>query len=492
MLIGADIGTSGSKAILMREDGLLLASHREPYDIDSPRPGQAEQDPEMWVEKTSRCIKAVATGHTHEISGISFSGQMHGIVPVGKSSLPVRNAILWADSRSSHEARDIPVLIGPETFLRTTMNRVAPGYGLATLLWLARHEPHTLSATTCIFCPKDYVRFRLGGDPLQELSDASGTCCLDIKREDWAWEILTKLGLPTAIFPPLARSTALAGVLNDHGSRLCGLPAGIPLYCGGADNALSGIGSGLIDDTRFGINIGTGGQVGTAAAQPVFDAAYRTSTFCHPIPGRWNIYGATLAAGLSLKWFRETFCPHSSFAELDALAARVAPGANGLLFLPYLNGERTPWMDPDARGVFFGLSTRHGLAEMCRAVLEGVTYALEQSGSLLAGMGLHARSLLSTGGGATSPLWAQIQADVFGLPVQAVRSGDACVGAAILAGVGSGVYETIAEGCAVAVGDDGTSYDPTPRAHGFYSANKERFRELYLAAKTLFKENIPQ
>lgn len=486
VLVGIDIGTSGAKAILMKENGEILASHHTEYRIHSPQPGWAEQNPEVWVQNVGACVKTVTAGYRKKVTALSFSGQMHGITPVGADGVPVRNAILWADSRSVKEVDEIPELIGHDHFLQTTKNRIATGYGLASLLWLSRNEPGTIEKTSAIFCPKDYVRYRLGGHALQEISDASGTCCLNVEKREWAWDIFDRLGLSRTILPPLAESTEHAGSLNQFGAGLCDLPAGIPLYCGGADNAAAGIGAGLIDDSRIGINIGTGGQVGTVTAHPLFDSHYRTSTFCHPIKNKWNIYGATLAAGLAMKWFRETFCPDRSFAELDEMASHVPPGARGLLFLPYLAGERTPWLDPNARGVFFGLSLNHGLAEMYRAVMEGVTYALAQSGQILTEMGIHPQSILFTGGGSRSPLWSQMMADVFGLPTRAITAGDACIGAAIIAGAGSGIYADIAEGATAATKESGTTFKPDSARHAVYLENCKRFRDLYLAGKNLF------
>ena len=488
MLVGVDVGTSGAKAVLMEEDGEILAARSEEYGVDVPKPGWAEQPPEIWVEKASRCIRAVVSGHERAVGGVAFSGQMHGIALVGKDGRPVRNAILWADGRSGSEAEEIPELVGRETFLATTLNRVAAGYGLATLLWLARHEPETLDKTAYMFCPKDYLRFRLGGAVIHERTDASGTCCLDAARREWAREIFATLNLPSGILPPLADSTDEGGTLSASGAALCGLPAGTPLYCGCADNAAAGIGAGLADAERAGLNIGTGGQIGVVGGELRTDPEYRLSTFLHPIDGCWNIYGATLAAGLSLKWFRDAFCPGRSFAELDAMASQAAPGARGLLFLPYLVGERSPWLDPQARGIFFGLSLKHGLPEMCRAVMEGVVFALEQSYAILSGMGLGRQILLSMGGGARSAPWRQIQAGIFGLPVETASEGDACVGAAILAGVGSGIYGSIAEGCAAVTRGCSRRYEPDPKATALYAERKQAFRSLYLANRDLFRE----
>ena len=489
MLIGVDIGTSGAKAILMREDGTILSSRREEYGISAPRPGWAEQRPEMWFEKATACLRAVAAERPGEVKGIAFSGQMHGIVLVDAGGTPVRDAIIWADARSGAEVEAITAAIGPDRLCATTLNRVAAGFGLASLVWLRNHEPHSLEQAACMLCPKDYVRFRLGGEMVQEASDASATCCMDVRRGEWAWDILDALRLPAGIFPRIGTAADLAGRLTAEAAELCGLPIGTPLYCGGADNCMAGIGAGLIGEGWLGANIGTGGQVGAVASRPVFDREFRTSTFCHPLPGRWTIFGATLAAGLALRWFRDAFFPERSFADLSELAARAEPGAGGLLFLPYLAGERTPWLDPAARGVFWGLSLRHGAAEMCRAVMEGVTFALNQSFELIVGAGVAAERVLAMGGGAASSLWPQIQADMFGLPVQVAEGGDACVGAAIVAGVGAGTYRDIPQGVVAAVRQNGRIFEPDAGNHLLYQERKEVFRDLYLSTRDLFRKD---
>lgn len=488
MLIGVDIGTSGTKAILMRRDGAIVRAHREGYGISTPRPGWAEQDPDAWLEKAVVCIRAVAGGDGATVKGVAFSGQMHGIVLANAEGTPLRDAVIWADSRSHREILQIEEAVGADALRGATLNRVAAGFGLASLMWIRNHEPAVLDGAAYVLCPKDYVRSRLCGEFGQEASDASSTCCLDVKSAAWAWNVIRRLGLPERIFPAVHASADVAGGLTASASARCGLPAGTPLYYGGADNCMAGIGSGIVDDGCVGVNIGTGGQVGTIAAEPYFDPEYRLSTFCHVIPGRWSIYGASLAAGLSLKWYRDAFFPGLEFAALSELAARAKPGSGGLFFLPYLTGERTPWLDPKARGMFWGLSLEHGPAEMTRAVMEGVAYALDQSFSLIRDAGVRPTRLLSLGGGAKSALWPQILADMFGMELRTVAGGDACTGAAIVAGVGAGAYRDVFEGCAAAVGREGTAFVPDPAAVAAYAENKDRFRRIYLHNRELFQE----
>ncbi len=486
MLIGIDIGTSGTKAILMREDGIIVKSHHEEYGIDTPQPGWAEQNPELWVEKAFVCLSQVRPDSGETVHGIAFSGQMHGIVMVDGAGTPLRPAIIWADSRSHDALEEISQRFPMETFCRTILNRPAAGFGIASLVWLKNHEPQILDKASAVLCVKDYVRYRLTGEIGQEASDASGTCCLDVQKRQWAWDILNGLGLPDRIFPAVASSIDQAGSLSKEAAARCGLAAGTPVYYGGADNGVAGIGSGVIAEGDMYVNIGTGGQCGTIAAQPYFDKEYRTSTFCHSVPDRWNLFGASLCAGLSMKWFRDVFFPGKSFADLSSLAAQAQPGSGGVMYLPYLTGERTPWLDPRARGLFFGLSLEHGQAEIARSVMEGVTYALRQSFDILVKAGVKPTSMLSTGGGAKSAVWPQIQADMFGLPVKAAQGGDACTGAAILAGVGSGIYKDVFEGVAAAVKLEGTVFEPNAKAHELYLANIDKFAQLYIRNRELF------
>lgn len=486
MLIGVDIGTSTAKAILMREDGGILASHSEAYPIDTPRPGWAEQNPDVWLEKALVCLRAIASGHAAEVKGIAFSGQMHGVVAVDGQGKPLRPAIIWADSRSRDALEEIASVYPSERFCGVVLNRPAAGFGIASLVWLRMHEPEILEKARHVLCPKDYVRFGLTGEIGQEVSDASATCCMDVRKREWAWDILKGLGLPERIFPAVSESTDQAGVLAKAAAEKTGLMAGTPVFFGGADNGMAGIGSGLVEEGTMGINIGTGGQCVACASRPYFDREYRTSTFCHSIAGRWSLFGATLCAGLSMKWLRDTFFPGQDFAVLSDLAAKAGPGSGGAFFLPYLAGERTPWLDPAARGIFWGLSLDQGAPELCRAVMEGVTYALEQSFAILTEAGVKPTRLLSMGGGAKSALWPQIQADVFGMPVETVSGGDACTGAAIIAGVGAGIYRDVFEGVKAAVKAEGKIFTPDPRAHEIYAGKKEIFRQLYLDNKNLF------
>ncbi|MCD8352237.1 MAG: xylulokinase [Planctomycetaceae bacterium] len=485
MLLGIDIGTSGSKAVLMDLDGSVMASHSEEYGITTRSPGWAEQDPEIWVDKVLHCIRTVVSTGTGEVRGIALSGQMHGIVLVDKEGNPLRDAILWADSRTGREVEEIQSLVGEKTLRATTMNRLAAGYGLASLYWLRKHEPAIVDRAACVLCPKDFVRGRLTGVFSQEASDASATCCYDVGSGDWAWDILKTVDIPHGIFPRVRHSTDQAGTLRSEIAAMCGLRAGIPVFHGGADSGMAGIGAGVVGEGTIGLNIGSGGQVSTILGEPKCDREFRTSTFCHPIPGYWMLQGSTLCAGLALKWFRDNFCPESSYESLSAMAAEIQPGSEGLLFLPYLTGERTPWYDPYARGIFAGLSLKHGIPHMVRAIMEGVVMALEQSYSLFRDMGIEGKQIISMGGGARSSLWAQIQADIFGVPVIPITDGDACIGAAMTAGVGANLFGSFQEACDIMVHPGRRRFEPNATTNDLYTTLKGQFRNLYLNTQTV-------
>lgn len=485
MLLGIDIGTSGIKAALVHPESGVVREHREPQDILTPKPGWAEQNPEAWLKKTGQSVRAVLKDGD-SVKAVSFSGHMHGIVVLDKEGTPLRNAIIWADARSNREINEAMQLLGTDRFRARTINRLAAGFGLASLLWLKKHEPETFGRIHTVLCVKDYVRYRLCGELAQDDSDASATCCMDVEKRVWADDILTRLGMPMEIFPRLGRATDLAGHISAEGVALTGLAKGTPVYFGGGDQGVASIGAGIVRPGVLGSNIGTGGQVTTCVRTPVHDPLYRTSTFIHAIPECWTMFGAVLSAGLSLKWLQSTFFPALSFAEMDALANQAAPGCEGLLFLPHLTGERTPYFDPSARGIFWGMTLKHGAPEIIRAVMEGVGYAMRQCFEILEEAGAAPQNVIAMGGGAKSPLWMQIQADMYGIPVQASSGGDACTGAAILAGYGSGVFSSIQEGAATFVRQGGRAYEANPATHNLYMERKDVFGRIYVANAPLF------
>lgn len=485
MLLGIDIGTSGVKAALVDPARGVVREHLENQDILTPHPSWAEQDPETWVKNACLCIRAVTSGG-EKVDAISFSGQMHGIVVLGKDRRPIRNAIIWADNRSHAEIQAAMEKLGGDYFRSTILNPLAAGFGLASLLWLLKHEPEVMANAAHVLCVKDYVRFRLGGELAQDVADATGTCCMEVATGKWAFDILDRLGLPARLFPTTGKSVDFAGGISEEGEKMTGLPKGTPLYFGGGDQGVASIGAGITVPGIIGSNIGTGGQVTTCATSPIHDKQFRTTTFLHSIPGSWTIFGATLAAGLSLKWFRNALFASTSFKELDATAAKAEPGCDGLLFLPYLAGERTPYMDPLARGMFWGLRLKHGAPEMARAVMEGVCLALRQCFDVLLEAGVEAKTILAMGGGAKSPMWLQMQADMYGMPVRVASGADACLGAAIIAGAGHGIYADVQEGAKILSQSQGAVIEPDRKRNQVYTEKLALFKELYQANKSLF------
>jgi xylulokinase len=492
LLLGIDIGTSSAKAVLFDPDSahiLALAGHE--YPIHRPAPDRAEQNPEDWWQATITVVRRVTAqaGRT-DIAGISFSGQMHGTVLLNRVGEPVHPAIIWADQRSVAQVQRLVNTLGAPGYAAMAGTLPAVGFQGATLAWLAEHEPNLLDQTYQVVLPKDYVRLRMTGAIATEVSDAASTGVFDITRQTWAGQILAGVGLPERLFPPVLASTAVAGSLTAAAAAELGLAAGIPVVAGCADQPAQAIGNGLIAPGLMAITIGSGGQVfvplqpglEATSAGPVLRTDPRLHVFNHAVPGMWYVLGAILSAGLSLRWLRGvTGLAHQAEAYpiLSAEAAIVPPGADGLIFLPYLSGERTPLMDPLARGAFIGLSSYHSRGHLARAVMEGVALALGQALEISLALGGQVERIIAAGGGAESGVWRQIQADVLGLPLQqSLLAEQASVGAALLAGVGAGVYPNLAEACRRVV-QYGPVTQPDPARHGRYRELAARFADLY-------------
>lgn len=490
-LMGIDLGTSSVRAMIIREDGDILAVEGENYDVDIPQPRHAEQDPRMWWDKASRVIgRAVdASGvDPEEIAALSFSGQMHGLVCLDAKGEPVRPAIIWPDQRSAESIEKIFAVCGRERLVSNVQNAVATGFLLASLYWLKEHEPESYQRTKWVMLPKDYIKYRLSGKVLTDYSDAAGSTAFDNVNLHWAWDLLDCLDLDREKFPPCGPSTALAGNVTPEAAAVTGLSRKSWVVNGGADQAMQAIGNGIVKDGIFAANIGTGGQVSTSMGKPVFDHELRTSSFAHALPNRWYVMGAVLSSGLSLKWLAGNILGGADFGQLSEEASKVPPGSGGLLFLPYLTGERTPHLDPDARAVFFGLTLGHDRYHMVRAVMEGVVYAFRDCLEVILGMGLPCKRMIASGGGANSPLWLQIQADILGYDVhRSLVKEQACLGAAITAGVGTGLYSDFAGACSRLVKFDDKVYRPIAANAERYREGYQVYREIYRLDKGLFK-----
>jgi xylulokinase len=468
--IGLDVGTSGVKALAVSESGEVLATAEEHYPLSTPRPGWSEQDPELWWQATER---ALARLDVTAPAGIGLSGQMHGLVALDAADRVIRPAILWNDGRTGVEAAEIESRIGLERLVELTGNRALTGFTAPKLLWMRRHEPDAYARIAHILLPKDYVRLRLTGEHAIDVSDASGTVLFDVARRRWSDEVVEALELDASWLPRALESAEVSGRTPD----------GIPVAAGAGDQPAGALGVGVVRPGPLSVVLGTSGVVLAALDAYAHDLEGRVHAFCHAVPETWEGMGVMLSAAGSLQWLRDTIAPGTGFGELIGEAAAWGPGTEGLTFLPYLAGERTPHADPDARGAFTGLSLRHDRGALVRAVLEGVAFGLRDSLDLVAGLGTGARVGRVSGGGARSEDWLRIVASVLELPLQrvAVEEG-AAYGAAMLGGIAGGMWADAAEAVAACVRPGG-SVEPVAEWIEPYREARERFRALYPALR---------
>jgi xylulokinase len=456
VLVGLDVGTTAVKAVAITSDGELVATAEEPYPLSTPRPGWAEQDPEDWWQAAQAALSRLPEGP------IGLSGQMHGLVALGEDDRVLRPAILWNDQRTGEECREIERRIGLERLIALTGNRALPGFTAPKLLWLARHEPETYRSIRHVLLPKDYVRLRLTGERAIDAADASGTLLFDVAARRWSDEVCAALDVPAAWLPPAYESTEIAGA---------------------GDQAAGAVGVGVVAPGAVSVVLGTSGVV--FAVLPGFgaDAEARVHVFCHAVPATWHAMGVMLSAAGSLAWLHGVL--GVAYEQLDEEASRWPPGSEGLLFAPYLQGERTPHADPNARGAFVGLSLRHDRGALARATLEGVAYGLRDSLELLRRLGVHAEVGRISGGGSRSELWVRIVASVLDLPLeQTEHDAGAAFGAALLAGVREGVFADAADAVARCVRVT-RRVEPDPEWVAAYAAGYERFTTLYPALRPL-------
>jgi xylulokinase len=450
MLLGIDLGTSSLKTILMDADGHICAQAAANYPIHTPHPGWAEQSPEDWVQaaiETTRHIVALMSGAKTSIQGIAFSGQMHGLVVVGKDAQPLRPAIIWADQRSSEQVDEVHTAIGREQLGNLTGNPLAAGFMLPSWLWLRQHEPAITNIAAWLLLPKDYLRLVLCGEIGTEPSDASSTGLFDPFHSSWQQVLCAALDIPADKLPPLFASAAVAGALRPVIAEQMGIPAGIPVVFGASDQAAQALANGVIGPETGSTTIGTGGQLFLPMRHPRHDPALRLHCFCHAVPHTWHLESAILSAGLSLRWLKESLLEnHHSYQHLADTAADVAPGAEGLLFLPDLAGNRTPHMNPHSRGALIGLTLRHTPAHMARAVMEGVVMEMRQGLDIMTSLQGNPLRMVASGGGTRHPLWLQLQADIYNRPILRSQVHEAAaVGAAMLASIGTKLYQSVDE-----------------------------------------------
>jgi xylulokinase len=470
--VGLDVGTSGVKALAVSGAGEVLARAEAGYGLSTPRPGWAEQDPADWWAATERVLAELEVG---EIGGIGLSGQMHGLVALDAAGEVIRPAILWNDQRTAEQCREIEERVGFERLVELTGNRALTGFTAPKLLWLREHEPESYARIARIMLPKDYVRLRLCGEHAIDVADASGTLLFDVARRCWSDEVLEALEIPREWLPRVLESAEVSGET----------PGGVPVAAGAGGQAAGGLGVGAVEPGPASVALGTSGVVFSALDAYRADPQARVHVFCHAVPDRWHAMGVMLSAAGSLQWFRDALAPDVEFGALLEEAARWEPGAEGLTFLPYLAGERTPHADPDARGAFVGLSLRHDRGALTRAVLEGVAFGLRDCLDVVRSVGAAPEIGRASGGGARSELWLKIVASALELPVErvAVEEG-AAYGAAMLGGIAGGIWRDAAEAARACVRPHGR-VDPDPAWVEAYRGQRERYRALYPALRDI-------
>ena len=499
-LIGIDIGTSGTKTVLFDQKGKALASETVEYPLYQPQNGWAEQDPHDWWRATLDSLKSViaSSGVAAEaIAGIGLSGQMHGLVMLDEAGEVLRPSIIWCDGRTTKQCAEITERVGAERLIEITANPALPGFTASKILWVREHEPEVYAKCKQILLPKDYIRYKLTGVYATEVSDASGMNLMDVPKRCWSAEVLEALEIPADLLPKLYESYEVTGGILPEVAAQTGLLAGAIVVGGAGDNAAAAIGTGVVETGRAFTTIGTSGVIFAHADHATIDPKGRVHTFCAAVPNAWTVMSCTLSAGGSLQWFRNQFAAAEMQVARDMnldpyelmtqQAQQVPIGANRLLFLPFLMGERSPLLDANARGVFFGLSGIHGKRDMLRAVLEGVVYSQRDCLDILREMGVTFTEMLATGGGGRSPLWRQMLADNYQCPVVTVQNAEGpALGVAILAGVGAGIYPDIQTACREILAFH-PPQDPIAENVSAYTPYFELYRSVYESLGTQFE-----
>ncbi|MBI3151949.1 MAG: xylulokinase [Chloroflexi bacterium] len=487
--IGIDSSTTATKALLMDEEGKVLGVASSEYSYETPQPLWSEQDPSLWWRGTLESIREVlkkTSADSTQVKGIGLTGQMHGLVLLDEKGDVLRPAILWNDQRTGPQCDAIRLKLGRERLIQITGNNALTGFTAPKILWVQEHEPEIWERTRHILLPKDYVRYKLTGKFGMDKADGAGTILFDLAKRDWSAEVLSALDIPAAYLPPTGEGTDVTGELTEAAAQQLGLPAGIPVFGGGGDQAASAVGTGAVRAGVVSISLGTSGVVFATTDSPSIEPEGRLHAFCHSVPGKWHLMGVMLSAAGSLRWHRDTFAANTDYDTLLAPAANIPAGSDGLFFLPYLTGERTPHPDPLARGAFIGLTVRHWLAHLTRSVLEGVSFGLRDSFELMKNAGLkNVTQVRVTGGGARSPLWRQILADVLQAEIVTVNTTEgAAYGAALLAATGAGVFQSVESACDATIQIIGS----TAPGKNLETYNKlyPLYRELYPALKPTF------
>ena len=489
--LGIDVGTGGTRALLVDERGKVRHAWTAPHeDMRMERPLWAEQRPENWWDAAQDAVRGVlaqAGASGSDIRGIGLSGQMHGLVILDAADQVIRPALIWCDQRSQDQVDGLNNNVGREAILACTANPVLTGFTLPKLLWVRDHEPALFARVRKVLLPKDYVRFRLTGVHASDVSDASGTALFDVVRRRWSYEMAEMAGLDRGILPAVVESSEQSGTVSAAAAASTGLAVGTPVVGGAGDQAASAVGNGIVEPGLVSCTIGTSGVVFAHIGSPAYDPAGRVHTFCHAVPGAWHVMGVTQGAGLSLQWFRNQFAPGADYDSLTAEAAKAPAGSNGLFWLPYLMGERTPHLDAAARGGWIGLTAGHTRADLIRSLLEGVSYSQKDCLEIIEQMGASVESVRVSGGGARSPFWRQMLADIFAKRVVVLETQEgSAYGAALLALVGTGAYASVRELCHAAIHEI-DSVAPRSPEQQLYARGHKSYQSLYPALQPFYR-----
>ena len=499
-LLGIDLGTSGTKTVLFSEDGRPVSAHTVEYPLYQPKNGWAEQDPEDWWRAAAEGIRKVlekGNVNPRDVAGVGLSGQMHGLVMLDQDGRVLRRSIIWCDQRTGEQCDWMAKEIGVKRIIEITANPPMTGFTAAKILWVKQHEPEVFAKCAHILLPKDYIRFKLTGVFATEVSDAAGMQLMDVPGRVWSKELLKLFGISESLLAKMHESPDVTGHVNAQGAQTTGLLAGTPVVGGAGDNAAAAVGTGVVRSGRAFTTLGTSGVVYAVSDTVSIDPEGRVHTLCASVPGKWTVMSCTQAAGLSLRWLRDTCCPEEvqeakkrgvdPYVVMTEKAQSVPIGAQGLLYLPYLMGERSPHPDPDCRGVFFGLSAMHGREHLIRAVMEGVAYSQAECVDVFREMKVPIREMMACGGGGRSPLWRQMLADLYGCTVSTIQADEGpALGAAILAGVGTGIYESVEAACDRIVKTE-NNLPPIEANKTAYAGYFNLYKKLYRSLKDDYK-----
>lgn len=486
--LGIDIGTGGSRALLIDAKGKVIGGFTAPHEeMIMQKPLWAEQRPQDWWQAAQTAVRGVLAESGiagSEVKAVGLSGQMHGLVILDAQSEVIRPSLIWCDQRSQRQVDAINAAVGREQVLAAIANPVLTGFTLPKLLWVRDHEPANYDRVRQVLLPKDYIRFRLTGEYASEVSDASGTALFDVVNRGWSASLCEALGIPKDWLPRVAESPEVTGVISGSAAASTGLRAGTPVVGGGGDQAASAVGNGIVEPGIVSCTIGTSGVVFAHTERPAYDPRGRVHTFCHAVPGKWHVMGVTQGAGLSLQWLRHQLLPQADYDSLTAEAATASPGADGLFWLPYLMGERTPHLDPASRAAWIGITAKHRRADLIRSVLEGVAYSQMDCLEIIEGMGVPVERVRLSGGGARSAFWRQMFADVFHKRVTTLASQEgSAYGAALLALAGE--YGSVIEVCRTAI-QEVSEVHPAEPAAGFYARAHRTYQAIYPALQPIF------